>query len=85
MYGPISFPSVLFIVPQIGSVIQTAAHDYATLVVGRLIGGFGIGMLAMVARKLPSSWATGRLYTIELTKTLQSCLYGRDQPRRNQG
>jgi predicted MFS family arabinose efflux permease len=28
----------------IGSAIQTAAVDYAMLVVGRLIGGIGIGM-----------------------------------------
>lgn len=28
----------------IGSILQTAAVDYAMLVVGRLIGGVGIGM-----------------------------------------
>lgn len=33
----------------IGSTIQTASQDYAMLVVGRLIGGFGIGTLSMVA------------------------------------
>jgi MFS family permease len=33
----------------IGSVLQTAAADYAMLVVARLIGGVGIGMLSMVA------------------------------------
>lgn len=33
----------------IGSVLQTAAVDYPMLVVGRLIGGVGIGMLSMVA------------------------------------
>lgn len=32
----------------IGSVLQTAAVDYPILVVGRLIGGVGIGMLSMV-------------------------------------
>ncbi|KAF4124297.1 Sugar (and other) transporter [Geosmithia morbida] len=36
---------VVFIV---GSVLQTAAIDYAMLIVGRLIGGIGIGMLSMV-------------------------------------
>lgn len=33
----------------IGSVLQTAAVDYPMLVVGRLIGGVGIGMLSMIA------------------------------------
>lgn len=33
----------------IGSVLQTAAVDYPMLVVGRFIGGVGIGMLSMVA------------------------------------
>lgn len=33
----------------VGSVLQTAAVDYAMLTVARLIGGVGIGMLSMVA------------------------------------
>lgn len=33
----------------IGSILQTAAIDYSMLVIGRLIGGIGIGMLSMVA------------------------------------
>ncbi|KAL9128527.1 MAG: hypothetical protein Q9217_002823 [Psora testacea] len=33
----------------VGSILQTAAVDYAMLTVGRLIGGIGIGMLSMVA------------------------------------
>lgn len=33
----------------IGAVLQTAAVDYAMMTVARLIGGFGIGMLSMVA------------------------------------
>ena len=33
----------------LGSVLQTAAVDYAMLVIARLIGGIGIGMLSMVA------------------------------------
>ncbi|KAG8532806.1 uncharacterized protein KY384_002684 [Bacidia gigantensis] len=33
----------------VGSVLQTAAVDYAMLIVGRFIGGIGIGMLSMVA------------------------------------
>ena len=28
--------------------MQTGAHDYALLVVGRFIGGIGVGMLCMV-------------------------------------
>ncbi|KAI5361175.1 Putative major facilitator, sugar transporter, major facilitator superfamily [Septoria linicola] len=38
--------AVVFI---IGSALQTAAMDYAMLVVARFIGGLGIGMLSMVA------------------------------------
>lgn len=38
--------SIIFV---IGSAIQTAAMDYAMLVVGRLIGGAGAGMMSMVA------------------------------------
>lgn len=33
----------------IGSILQTASVDYSMLVIGRLIGGIGIGMLSMVA------------------------------------
>ncbi|MCJ1441886.1 MAG: hypothetical protein MMC23_002378 [Stictis urceolatum] len=33
----------------VGSVLQTAAVDYAMLTIARLIGGVGIGMLSMVA------------------------------------
>ncbi|KIX08811.1 uncharacterized protein Z518_03468 [Rhinocladiella mackenziei CBS 650.93] len=32
----------------VGSTLQTAAQDYAMLIVGRLIGGIGVGMLSMV-------------------------------------
>jgi predicted MFS family arabinose efflux permease len=31
----------------VGSIIQTAAQDYAMLVVGRLIGGVGVGMYVL--------------------------------------
>lgn len=37
------------VVFTIGSILQTAAMDYAMLVVARFIGGLGIGMLSMVA------------------------------------
>lgn len=40
---------VAVIVFTIGSILQTAAMDYAMLAVARLIGGIGIGMLSMVA------------------------------------
>ncbi len=40
---------VAVIVFTVGSVLQTAAVDYSMLVVARLIGGIGIGMLSMVA------------------------------------
>lgn len=35
---------VAVIIFTIGSALQTAAQDYAMLVVARLIGGIGIGM-----------------------------------------
>ncbi|KAL4880266.1 general substrate transporter [Aspergillus karnatakaensis] len=40
---------VAVIIFTIGSILQTAAVDYAMLTVGRTIGGIGIGMLSMVA------------------------------------
>ncbi|KAF2001066.1 general substrate transporter [Amniculicola lignicola CBS 123094] len=40
---------VAVIVFTIGSILQTAAHDYAMLTIGRTIGGMGIGALAMIA------------------------------------
>lgn len=40
---------VAVIIFSIGSILQTASVDYSMLVVGRLIGGIGIGMLSMVA------------------------------------
>lgn len=40
---------VAVVIFTIGSVLQTAAVDYAMLTVARLIGGVGIGMLSMVA------------------------------------
>ncbi|KAI9044111.1 sugar porter family MFS transporter [Aspergillus affinis] len=40
---------VAVIVFTIGSILQTAAMDYAMLTVARFIGGLGIGMLSMVA------------------------------------
>ena len=40
---------VAVIIFTVGSVLQTASVDYTMLVVARLIGGVGIGMLSMVA------------------------------------
>ncbi|KAL9000709.1 MAG: hypothetical protein Q9169_000745 [Polycauliona sp. 2 TL-2023] len=40
---------IAVVVFTIGSIVQTAAMDYAMLTVGRLVGGIGIGMLSMVA------------------------------------
>ncbi|KAL8681958.1 MAG: hypothetical protein Q9186_001966 [Xanthomendoza sp. 1 TL-2023] len=40
---------VAVIIFTVGSIVQTAAVDYAMLTVGRLVGGIGIGMLSMVA------------------------------------
>ncbi|UNI22889.1 hypothetical protein JDV02_008733 [Purpureocillium takamizusanense] len=39
---------IAVVVFTIGSALQTAAVDYAMLVIARLIGGIGIGMLSMV-------------------------------------
>ena len=39
---------VAVVIFLVGSILQTAAHGYAMLVVARLIGGVGIGMLSMV-------------------------------------
>lgn len=33
----------------VGAIIQTASHNYASLVAGRFIGGIGVGTLAMGA------------------------------------
>ncbi|KAI4263218.1 MAG: hypothetical protein L6R42_001629 [Xanthoria sp. 1 TBL-2021] len=40
---------IAVVIFTIGSIVQTAAVDYAMLTVGRLVGGIGIGMLSMVA------------------------------------
>ena len=40
---------LVVVVFTIGSILQTVAQDYATLVVGRAIGGIGVGTLAMVS------------------------------------
>jgi MFS family permease len=40
---------VVVIIFDIGAIIQTAAPNYAALVVGRFIGGIGVGTLAMVS------------------------------------
>ena len=40
---------VAVIIFTVGSILQTASMTYAMLVVARLIGGIGIGMLSMVA------------------------------------
>ena len=38
----------------VGSILQTAAVDYAMLIVGRLIGGIGIGMFVIQILDMPS-------------------------------
>jgi sugar porter (SP) family MFS transporter len=40
---------VAVIIFTVGSILQTAAQEYAMLTVGRLIGGIGIGMLATIS------------------------------------
>ena len=40
--------TAVVVIFDIGAILQTAAPDYACLVVGRFIGGIGVGTLAMV-------------------------------------
>lgn len=40
--------TVVVVIFNIGAIMQTAAHNYPTLVAGRAIGGIGVGTLAMV-------------------------------------
>lgn len=40
--------TVVVVIFNIGAILQTAAYNYAMLVVGRFIGGIGVGTLAMV-------------------------------------
>ncbi|KAL8860522.1 MAG: hypothetical protein Q9178_003182 [Gyalolechia marmorata] len=40
---------VAVVIFTVGSIVQTAAVDYAMLTVGRFVGGIGVGMLSMVA------------------------------------
>jgi MFS family permease len=44
--------TVVVIIFDIGAILQTAASNYACLVVGRFIGGVGVGTLAMVITTL---------------------------------
>lgn len=44
--------TVVVIIFDIGAILQTAAPNYACLVVGRFIGGIGVGTLAMVSHPL---------------------------------
>lgn len=43
---------VVTVIFNVGAIIQTAATSYAMLVVGRTIGGIGVGTLAMVCTLL---------------------------------
>lgn len=40
---------VVVVIFNVGSIMQTAAYDYGTLVAGRAIGGVGVGTLALVS------------------------------------
>lgn len=41
--------SIVVVIFNIGAIIQTTAPNYAALVIGRTIGGIGVGTLAMVS------------------------------------
>lgn len=63
---------VAVVVFIIGSVLQTAAMDYAMLTVARLIGGVGIGMLSMVAPLYISEISTyGGWSQVHITNSAQ--------------
>lgn len=44
--------TVVVVIFDIGAILQTAAPNYACLIVGRFIGGIGVGTLAMVTSLL---------------------------------
>lgn len=51
---------LVVVIFTIGAILQTACENYPMLVVGRAIGGIGVGTLAMVSYPLPQrSWCTG--------------------------
>lgn len=52
--------TVVVIIFDIGAIIQTTSKDYATLVVGRAIGGIGVGTLAMVRQQITLTWPSPR-------------------------
>jgi MFS family permease len=41
--------TIVVVIFDIGAILQTAAPNYACLIVGRFIGGIGVGTLAMVS------------------------------------
>jgi len=45
--------TVVVVLFDIGAILQTAAPNYACLIVGRFIGGIGVGTLAMVNPRFP--------------------------------
>lgn len=53
--------TVCVVVFDIGAIIQTAAPNYAALVVGRFIGGIGVGTLAMVSGSLISIYQSSMI------------------------
>lgn len=61
--------TAVVIIFDIGAIIQTTSQSYATLVVGRAIGGIGVGTLAMVSicpiQTLPECNFTYSLYIRE--------------------
>jgi hypothetical protein len=50
--------TVVVVIFDIGAILQTAAVNYAMLVVGRFIGGIGVGTLAMVFRPFKANQLT---------------------------
>jgi hypothetical protein len=50
--------TVVVVIFDIGAILQTAAINYAMLVVGRFIGGIGVGTLAMVLRPFKANQLT---------------------------
>jgi MFS family permease len=49
---------LVVVIFTIGAILQTACETYAMLVIGRAIGGIGVGTLAMVSRSLSRRFDT---------------------------
>ncbi|KFZ13135.1 hypothetical protein V502_06758 [Pseudogymnoascus sp. VKM F-4520 (FW-2644)] len=61
----------------IGSIVQAAAMNYSMLIVGRFVGGFGVGMLALVAPVYMSEISPAEVRGGILVLEFESIVFGR--------